>query len=674
MFRRLLPALAALVVIAPMSALAAEPPPAAPSPAPTLVVGPNKAGTPLAAYTHLPSLSQVRLSPDGTKIAYIVLVGETRRIGIQTMDGKPLATLGLGTKKVRDIRWGDDGHLLITTAYYGDLKGMSAVKSDYYIAQSYNVATQKYATLPGTGNTTGSAQGNTANNAPWLQVVLGAPIVRLVDGKRTTFVRSLNVSHESQYYAVDLDTGEATPRDHAGNVMDATGYWIASDESHENNANNTFSWRLVKRDGAGAKELWKEDGFVIEAPDLLGKGRSDSSVIVGYPVGDGQELWEVQLADGSRKKLKIADLGDNAGPFYEGLTGRLLGFEGLVENDYSVYWLDADKQAAWDSILATFPNEDVRLVSATPDYRKFVVSMTSNSDSGTYMFVDLDAKKVVKVGAAYADLKPTDVATTQYIHYKAADGTIIPAYLTLPNGRDPKNLPLIVLPHGGPGARDEGGFDWFAQPVASRGYAVLQPEYRGSTGYGKAHLEAGYGEWGRKMQTDLSDGVRYLASQGTIDPKRVCIFGWSYGGYAAMAGPAIDPGIYRCAVAGAGVSDLNKMLAWEKDRSSKDSIVVRFWKRFMFGSRPQTESLDAVSPARQAANVQVPMLLIHGKQDYTVPVEQSQDYADALRRAGKDVTLVVLPNDDHYIDARNASRQQVFDLAIQFLEKHNPPY
>jgi dipeptidyl aminopeptidase/acylaminoacyl peptidase len=101
---------------------------------------------------------------------------------------------------------------------------------------------------------------------------------------------------------------------------------------------------------------------------------------------------------------------------------------------------------------------------------------------------------------------------------------------------------------------------------------------------------------------------------------------------------------------------------------------VRFWKRFMFGSRPQTESLDAVSPARQAANVQVPMLLIHGKQDYTVPVEQSQDYADALRRAGKDVTLVVLPNDDHYIDARNASRQQVFDLAIQFLEKHNPPY
>jgi dipeptidyl aminopeptidase/acylaminoacyl peptidase len=422
------------------------------------------------------------------------------------------------------------------------------------------------------------------------------------------------------------------------------------------------------------KELWKEDGFVIEAPNLLGYGRTDQAVIVGYPVGDGQELWEVQLADGSRKKLKIGDLGDNAEPFYDGLTGKLLGFEGLVEDDYSAYWLDAANEDAWESIVAGFPDKKVRLVSATPDRQKLVIFTNGPHDAGTYLLVDVAAKKAIKVGLAYPDLKPEDVATVQYIHYKAADGTIIPAYLTLPNGRDPKNLPLIVLPHGGPGARDQGGFDWFAQPVASRGYAVLQPEYRGSTGYGKAHLEAGYGEWGRKMQTDLSDGVRYLASQGVIDPKRVCIFGWSYGGYAAMAGPAIDPGVYRCAVAGAGVSDLGKMLAWERDRSSKDSIVVRFWKRFMFGSRPQSESLDSVSPARQASRVQVPMLLIHGKQDYTVPVEQSQDYADALKRAGRDVTLVILPNDDHYIDARSASRQRVFDLAIDFLEKHNPPY
>ncbi|MDB5429442.1 MAG: hypothetical protein JWP35_558 [Caulobacter sp.] len=657
MFRRFLPALMALAMAAPMVAAASV----------------AKAAAPLTAYTHLAALSQVKLSPDGTKIAYILLVGEKRRLAVQTITGQALGQVELGVKKVRDIRWGDEDHVLITTAYYGDLKGM-AVKGDYYTAQSYNVTTHKFATVLNDSHSSGGAQANTASNSARLTAVLGPPIIRMIDGKRTVLALGINVSGEQEYYAIDLETGVGTPRDHADSVMDSTGYWVAKDEQHDSGAGGAFTWRLVKREGPAMKELWSEGGFVIEAPNLLGYGRTDKSVLVGYPVGDGEELWEVQLADGSRKKLKIADLGDNAEPIYDSLTGKLLGFQGLVEDDYNAYWLDADKEATWESIVAGFPDEKVRYVSATPDYSKIVVFTNGNHNPGTYLLVDMATKKAIKIGSAYPDLKPEDVATVQYIHYKAADGTIIPAYLTLPNGRDPKNLPLIVLPHGGPGARDEGGFDWFAQPVASRGYAVLQPEYRGSTGYGKAHLEAGYGEWGRKMQTDLSDGVRYLAAQGTIDPKRVCIFGWSYGGYAAMAGPAIDPGVYRCAVAGAGVSDLGKMLAWERDRSSKDSIVVRFWKRFMFGSRPQSESLDAVSPARQASRVQVPMLLIHGKQDYTVPVEQSQDYADSLKRAGKDVTLVILPEDDHYIDARSASRQRVFDAAIAFLEKNNPPY
>src|SRR5262249_22277991 len=156
---------------------------------------------------------------------------------------------------------------------------------------------------------------------------------------------------------------------------------------------------------------------------------------------------------------------------------------------------------------------------------------------------------------------------TKRITYEAADGMKIPAYLTLPAGRPASKLPLVVLPHGGPASRDTADFDWWAQAIAAQGYAVLKPNYRGST-IRQEVLSCGYGQWGRKMQTDLSDGVRYLAKQGVIDPARVCIVGASYGGYAALAGVTIDPGVYRCAVSVAGLSDLKLMLKWvaERDR------------------------------------------------------------------------------------------------------------
>jgi dipeptidyl aminopeptidase/acylaminoacyl peptidase len=153
--------------------------------------------------------------------------------------------------------------------------------------------------------------------------------------------------------------------------------------------------------------------------------------------------------------------------------------------------------------------------------------------------------------------KPFEV---RRITYAAGDGLKIPAYLTLPRGKPAKNLPLVVLPHGGPAGRDTADFSWRPQALADQGYAVLQPNFRGST-ISWGFMSKGFGEWGRKMQTDLSDGVRYLAKEGIVDPARVCIVGASYGGYAALASPALDPGVYRCAVAVAGIGDVRRMLA-----------------------------------------------------------------------------------------------------------------
>jgi dipeptidyl aminopeptidase/acylaminoacyl peptidase len=259
------------------------------------------------------------------------------------------------------------------------------------------------------------------------------------------------------------------------------------------------------------------------------------------------------------------------------------------------------------------------------------------------------------------------------IHYAARDGLDIPAYLTLPPGvTDPSGLPLVVLAHGGPASRDVAGFDWWAQALASRGYAVLQANFRGSTGYGRAFLEAGYGEWGRKMQTDLSDGVRWLAAEGIIDPARVCIVGASYGGYAAMAGLTLDSDVYRCGVSVAGVSDLRRMVNWEAEQARhKNNQTVRYWNRFMGAARLNDRALDALSPAFLAASVDSPLLLIHGRDDTVVPIEQSRVMAEALRRAGKPVEFVELPGEDHWL-SRSATRQQMLAETVRFLEVNNP--
>jgi dipeptidyl aminopeptidase/acylaminoacyl peptidase len=206
--------------------------------------------------------------------------------------------------------------------------------------------------------------------------------------------------------------------------------------------------------------------------------------------------------------------------------------------------------------------------------------------------------------------------------------------------------------------------------MASRGYAVLQVNFRGSDGLGASFLQAGFGQWGRKMQTDLSDGVRFLASQGTIDPKRVCIVGASYGGYAALAGAALDAGVYRCAVSVAGIGDLARFVTWSKAQNGVSAF--RYWTRFMGAENADAPTLAAISPAAHVDRVGIPILLVHGRDDTVVPLEQSQIMADALKKAGKPVDLVIEKGEDHWL-SRGETRLQMLEATMAFLEKNNPP-
>jgi dipeptidyl aminopeptidase/acylaminoacyl peptidase len=230
-------------------------------------------------------------------------------------------------------------------------------------------------------------------------------------------------------------------------------------------------------------------------------------------------------------------------------------------------------------------------------------------------------------------------------------------------------LPLIVLPHGGPAAADTLEFDWWSQALAAQGYAVLQPNFRGST-LNSEFLQAGYGEWGRKMQSDLSDGVRYLAHEGIIDPKRVCIVGASYGGYAALAGVTLESGVYRCAVSVSGPADLRRFRKWTG--VNKMASTQRYWDRFMGAADQSDPALVAISPIEHVANVSAPVLLIHGRDDTVVPYEQSDVMESALKRAGKSVTLVTLKHEDHWL-SRSETRLQMLQAIVDFLKANNPP-
>jgi dipeptidyl aminopeptidase/acylaminoacyl peptidase len=266
---------------------------------------------------------------------------------------------------------------------------------------------------------------------------------------------------------------------------------------------------------------------------------------------------------------------------------------------------------------------------------------------------------------AYADtaLKMTKMAPVTTIKYKARDDLEISAVLTLPAGREAKNLPLIVLPHGGPAGRDVEEWDWWVQFLGWRGYAVVQPNFRGSTGFGTAFQNKGEGEWGLKMQDDLNDVVIHLAKQGIADPKRVCIAGASYGGYAALRAAQRDGALYKCAISYAGVADIAAMSRYDQ-RTIVGNSSRAYWKE----SAPNSAS---VSPIKNAATFSIPVLIMHGKNDLRVPVSQSREMAEKLKAAGKIYRYIEQPLGDHHF-SREADRLQFLKEMDAFLQQYNP--
>ena len=421
-----------------------------------------------------------------------------------------------------------------------------------------------------------------------------------------------------------------------------------------------LTWRYIPRGQRDMKPLsvynsWTREGFVPVAVD--------DDKAWGFRKHEGRvAVFTRELKDNGLETLVFShpDV-DVSGVIRTGPDRRVIGVSYTTDRRHIEY-LDPKMKALATSLSRAIPNLPIiDILDSSEDEQKLLIRASSDVDPGRYYLLDRATKQMRILLQSRPELEGLKLAPMKPVTYTARDGARIPAYLTLPVG-GVTNLPTIVLPHGGPSARDDWGFDWMAQYFAARGYAVLQPNFRGSAGYGDSHLPLeGYRQWQTAIG-DITDGGRWLLSQGIADPARLVIVGWSYGGYAALQSAATEPSLFRSVVAIAPVTDLKKLLGESEGYS--DHALMR-------GFLGAGQGIDRGSPAELAEQITAPVMLVHGKLDQNVPYSQSERMAARLKAIGREPKFVSFDKLDHQLDDA-AARTKVLAEADAFIRASLP--
>ncbi len=616
------------------------------------------AAPPLEAYGKLPSLDLVRLSPSGDRLAYVAVNGEARQLFVRTVGGGALFVGNVGTSKIRAMEWAGEDYVLIEISATLKIGRRTVYKWD-----EQNRAELTELTVVNVNSHHTYQMFFKDNDRIFLVGSLFN--TRFVDGKWVDFVEVIGPGATDHIDRVDLETGKysALPGDVSdfNFLTDAAGKILARVKYDEHT--QRLSVYSTPHDRDPVVSRLSPMGEVA----FLGRGRTEGTILISEDGAEKDTIDEYPLEPNARP-TRLFDGLEVETLFHDPITHTLIGAELSRGKGLSLF--DPNLQKRFEAVGRAFPGLRVHLVSAAAGMSKIIVKTDGGDDPGTYWLIDMKTGKADDLMSAYPGIDPKDVGPERIFNYKAADGQALEGILTLPPGAAAKPLPLVLMPHGGPfGVHDEVGFDYWAQAFASRGYAVFQPNYRGSDGYGPQFLRAGYGQWGGKMLTDMTDGIAALAKAGVIDPKRVCIVGASYGGYAALAGVTIQKGFYRCAVAVSGVSDVRAAMM----RDGYDSFRAngRLVQAYFGAESPGAKSLTDISPIEHAAQADAPILMIHGKDDTVVPFVNSHSMQAVLEKAGKVSELLPLEGEDHWW-SHEATRLAILKASVAFVQKYNP--
>ncbi len=602
-----------------------------------------------------PEISGAQISPDGKYLAFVKPLNGTRNIWVKRTEEPFSAARPITNDTKRPIPgyfWSWDGKFILFVQDQGG-------------NENYNV----YAVNPAESAAAGQ-QVPTARNLTDLQNVR-ASIYGVPKSDPDIIYVGINDRDRAWHdlYKVRISTGERTllrknTERLTGWVFDTKDQLRLATRSAENG-----DTEVLRVDADGFKKIYNCN--VFEACGPIRFNKDDKRVYMVTNRGDN-DLISLVLFDPETGKeelveadpLKRVDFGNAA---FSELTNELVAT--VYEDDRKrIYWKNKSFEADYNLLKKRLPGKDISFNSRTRDERLFLIAANSDVEPGEVYIFDRQSKKLDLQYKLFDKLPREHLAHMKAITYKSSDGMDIPAFLTLPKGVEPKNLPLIVNPHGGPWGRDTWGYRTFAQFLANRGYAVLQPNFRASTGYGKKFLNAGNNEWGQKMQDDLTWGVKYLVSQGIVDPKRVGILGGSYGGYATLAGLAFTPEVYAAGVSIVGPSNLITLLNsippyWE-------SIRKVFMQRMGDPSTPEGRAqLERQSPLNHANKIKSPLLVIQGANDPRVNKAESDQIVVALRERGFPVEYLVAPDEGHGF-ARPVNNMAMLALAEKFLAKH----
>lgn len=608
---------------------------------------------PIERFATLPVLTKPNLSPDGRSIAARSVADDRTTIAIIDAD-KPQAqprAIALGKTTVAALRWAGNDRLLLT------------VRATEKIAGAYDL--------------------------PFLRLIVidvSSGESRIVDrGSRGTYAGdvlytdptgswALVASQDDDYSypsvkRVDLATGKAKRVEKA---RDRVWDWYADEAGvvRAGVANDGQRWTVWYRDKAEDKlrpirgKFDKDDDSTVDRFIFRG---NNSWVVTNERTGRFG-LYKYDIASGAIGAAifehPVADL-DNV--FYEAGSGDIRAIQ--YEDDRKhLLWMDPDLKALQAKLDRALPARVNLPTDWSLDESRYLIHSEGASDPGRFFLLDRKTNKMHAVVDPYPAIDPAELAETKWVNYTARDGLALSGYLTLPKGREAKGLPLILMPHGGPFERDHWVYDPEVQFLANRGYAVFQPQFRGSTGFGKDFVAKGYGEWGKKMQDDLDDGVDWLVRGGTVDGKRVCIVGTSYGGYAAMWGAIRNPDRYRCAASVAGVSDLERMMSYDKKTFSA-TRYFKAWRTKVSGENGS--DLRAVSPISFADKLRIPILIAHGEADDNVLPAQSRDMVAALTAANAEVESVFYPGGGHGWSKKEDLADWLRRLE-SFLARYNP--